>query len=254
MNLKRAFMILVIILAFAALAACVRSIPTEEVQEPTATVLVPVGTPSGATEIVNQLYLFATQTVAAQLGFTAPPPTVIPTKGPEMPATGEVASLPQDTSVPEAPTPGAEVVQPSPVPTEMPAAAPTEAPEPTREQVVVPTATPGKPQNYTLHTGEFPFCIARRFDVDPNQLLIINGMTVNSMYYAGMTLRIPQSGSFPGARALRKHPATYTVTSGDTMYSVACLFGDVDPEMIAYANGYKSADAKLKPGEEINIP
>ena len=50
-------------------------------------------------------------------------------------------------------------------------------------------------------------------------------------------MRIPQNGSgFPGDRTLRAHPTTYTVQSGDTIYSIACLFGDVDPEAIAFVN------------------
>ena len=71
---------------------------------------------------------------------------------------------------------------------------------------------------------------------------------------AGTTLRIPQTGFFPGARALRSHPTTYTVTSSnETFYSVACLFGDVDPAQIAQANGL-SLGSVLNLGQAINIP
>jgi hypothetical protein len=32
--------------------------------------------------------------------------------------------------------------------------------------IIVPTATPGRPATYSLKEGEFPYCIARRFNVD----------------------------------------------------------------------------------------
>jgi LysM repeat protein len=105
-----------------------------------------------------------------------------------------------------------------------------------------------------LHGGEFPYCIARRFNVNPSELLRINGLSTYSVYYSGMTLRIPQTGNgFPGQRALRPHPSTYAVRSGDTIYSVACIYGDVEPESIGLANGL-TPPYRLTPGQTINIP
>ena len=131
------------------------------------------------------------------------------------------------------------------VPTSIPAAAATSVPVGSR------------PASYTLQAGEFPYCIARRYNVDPDALLSASGLTsaqANSLS-AGTVLTIPQNaGGFPGDRALRAHPATYTVASGDeTVYSVACLFGDVDPNSIASANGI-SASAKLTLGQTLSIP
>ena len=54
-------------------------------------------------------------------------------------------------------------------------------------------------QAYTLQNGEFPYCIARRFNVDPDALLSASGLTSPDIYYAGLTLTIPQSGAFPGS-------------------------------------------------------
>jgi LysM repeat protein len=118
------------------------------------------------------------------------------------------------------------------------------------------TAVPAgsRPQTYTLQSGEFPYCIARRFNVDPNELLQINGLTEGVLYPPGTVLKIPQTGSFPGNRMLRTHPATYTVTSTDeTLYSIACLFGDVDPNAIASANNIP-VSTKLTVGQVLNIP
>lgn len=122
----------------------------------------------------------------------------------------------------------------------------------------VPTATPipsgSRPASYTLQQGEFPFCIARRFNVDPAELLRLSGLSEGVLYPAGTVLRIPQSGSFPGDRMLRNHPATYTVSqTGETVYSVACAFGDVDPALIASNNGI-SVGATLNVGQTLNIP
>lgn len=110
-----------------------------------------------------------------------------------------------------------------------------------------------RPATYTLQQGEFVFCLARRFDVDPDQILSLNGLSDGQLVYPGTVLRIPQSGSFPGSRALRNHPTTYTASAGDTIYSIACAFGDVDPSAIATANGI-SASTTLTAGQSLSIP
>jgi LysM repeat protein len=120
----------------------------------------------------------------------------------------------------------------------------------------LPTSAPvgSRPSTYTLQPGEFPYCIARRFDVDPDALLSLNGLSNGTIYRPNLSLRIPQSGSFPGTRALRNHPATYTVSSSsETIYGIACLFGDVDPATIAQANNL-AAGAALTSGQQLSIP
>ncbi len=121
-----------------------------------------------------------------------------------------------------------------------------------------PTTTPVpagvRPATYVLQSGEFPYCIARRFNVDPDALLSASGLTSPNVYYAGLKLTIPQSGAFPGSRALATHPTTYTVgSSSETVYSVACKFGDVDPAAIASANNI-SISAQLTAGQKLQIP
>ncbi len=138
---------------------------------------------------------------------------------------------------------------PTPAPTQQPAAAsqPTQAPKPA-------TVATSVPATYTLHQGEFPYCLARRFNINPDTLLAVNGLSRGQWVYPGTTLTIPRGAApFPYQRALRPHPTTYTVQSGDTFYSIACLFGDVWPEAIAAANGM-SVNAALTPGQTIHIP
>jgi LysM repeat protein len=122
----------------------------------------------------------------------------------------------------------------------------------------VPQVTAGpisKPATYALHQGEFPYCLARRFNVNPDELLALNGLSSGNGYYTpGTSISIPQSGgTFPGQRALKNHPAQYTVVFGDTIYSIACEFGDVDPMGIVRSNNL-SGTYNLTTGTTIQIP
>jgi LysM repeat protein len=144
-------------------------------------------------------------------------------------------------------TPGAATAVPV-----VPLATPTPMPANTAV-IVYPSPTPGHPASYTLHAGEFPYCIARRFDVDPGALMSLNGLSSGQILQPGVTLSIPTSGSFPGTRALQVHPVQYTVSVNDTFYSIACAFGDVDPAAIAAANGL-AITAPLTTGQALNIP
>lgn len=128
---------------------------------------------------------------------------------------------------------------------------------------IIPTITPGgptlapltRPQTYILQKDEFPYCIARRYNVDPQQLLQLSGLTSPDVYYEGLKLTIPQSGSWPGSAVLRNHPDTYTVTGNEdtTVYGVACKYGNVDPNAIASINGI-TATTKLTIGQKLQIP
>jgi LysM repeat protein len=117
------------------------------------------------------------------------------------------------------------------------------------------TSVPGvRPASYTLQAGEFVYCIARRFNVDPDQTLALNGLSDAQTIYPGLVLKIPQSGSFPGDRMLQNHPTTYTVvSSSENLSSIACKFGDVDPNSIAAANGL-TVGAALTAGQQLSIP
>jgi LysM repeat protein len=121
---------------------------------------------------------------------------------------------------------------------------------------ITPTLITNRPATYTLQPNEFVYCIARRFDVDPDEILALNGIFDSETIYPGMVLKIPQSGSFPGPRALRAHPTTYTVTGQqDTnIYGVACKFGDVDPARIVQVNPGLSLGSVLTIGQTVSIP
>ena len=134
---------------------------------------------------------------------------------------------------------------------------PTNTPDPTaqadetEETVVYDYAVP---DSYTLHSGEFIFCLARRFNIHPDDLKNYNGYESGDTQSPGDVIRIP-SGSRPwvGDRALQYHPSNYTVIYGDTLYSIACLYGDVDPRAIAAANDL-DIEQVLTPGTVLQIP
>ncbi len=134
---------------------------------------------------------------------------------------------------------------------EAPEAEPTSTPEPT-EVVPVPTVT--RPAEYTLREGEYAYCLARRFDLNPEDLLSINDLGPNELVEPGATLQIPQEGSWPGDdRSLLPHPTTHTVSSGETIYSIACDYGDVSPEAIIAVN-HLEEPYDLNPGQTLSIP
>lgn len=178
-------------------------------------------------------------------------PTAIPVTANPTPEAGVVA-IPTPTPL--------EAAFPPAAPTAMPAAPPVTptaivlgaAPTATAIVQASPIPTSG---SYTLKRGEFPWCIARRFNLHPVELLAANGLVRGQLFYAGLVLKLPSTGNpFPGPRALRPHPATFTIVEkGWTLRHVACYFGDLDPDALAAANGI-SPDEVLPPGRVVKIP
>jgi LysM repeat protein len=186
-------------------------------------------TPDSAMNTLEaELRVIGTQTAVAS-GGEEPVPTEAP------PADGTPTTS-TDATQPTSP----EATEPPPPPS------PTPAP--------VFTATPGIPQTYQLQKGEFPYCIARRFNVNQTELLNLNGLGAGAVVPVGYNLKIPQTGNpFFGQKALLNHPTNYTVVAGDTIYTIACKYGDVDPNAIAQANSLQ-APYNLSAGQVLHIP
>jgi LysM repeat protein len=148
-------------------------------------------------------------------------------------------------------TPGTIVVT-TPVPVTVIPGGLTATPQIT---VIVPTVSSSRPATYTLQQGEFVFCIARRYNLNPDDVLALNGLYDSQTIYPGLTLQIPQTGSFPGDRTLHSHPDTYTVSGNNdtSIYGVACYYGDVFPESIASANNLPLSTT-LTIGQRLTIP
>lgn len=244
MNLKKNGLKMAAILTLAAivLSACNQTVSTAPAATPT--LLTPSGQFIQTTPLNESMDMQGLQTLAAQ---TAQAQTMIASGG--TPATPQPVVV-TGTGV----TPQTGITPTNIVPGATTAVAATVAVVATTPSGPVPTSGP-KPASYTLQAGEFPYCIARRFNVNPDELLSLNGISDGGLYMPGLVLKIPQTGnSFPASRALQTHPATYTVVSGDeTLYSVACKYGDVDPAAIASMNGI-AVSTKLTVGQKLNIP
>lgn len=236
------------IIAAMFLSACTQSLSTPPAETPT---LVPTGlfvSPIASVENpMEMIEEFAKQTEAAQTAAAGGGTPAATTGTPQSGATeaGVVASA--------TPTVPATATTNAGTPTNAnPVAATTSAPP-----VGTPVPAGSRPATYILQKGEWPWCIARRFDVDPYALLQASGLTVaeGESLAAGTQLTIPQgAGSFPGSRVLKTHPVSYTVVSGDeTVGSIACGFGDVDPNAIISANNL-GASPRLTAGQVLQIP
>lgn len=226
MSKKVWFAILVAVALVLTLSACQKSASNAPVTTPTATGNLPFPTPLPDNALNN--VLAGTQTAVAM----TPPSAETPIAGASATATKAPAAtnpLPTATPVPVQPTA-------------------------TNTLVVVPTATPGHPATYTLQKGEFPFCIARRYNLSIASLLSLNGLTVDSKPAVGTVLKLPADTTWnTGSRSLIAHPATYTVKDGDTIYTIACAYGDADPNAIIVANNLTSPYT-LTAGQTLQIP
>lgn len=226
MSKKLLIVIVVGLIAVTLLAACERPASIAPAATPTGgDIPFPVQQPT------TSLGVLATQTAAAK----NPTATL---------AAGAVKS----TAIAPQPTTGGAVATQVPPP---PAA--TATPKP---QIIVPTATPGRPATYMIQQGDHYLCIARRYNLSPDEFLTLNNLSMNSQALVGASVKLPQGGSWPssfGARALKAHPNTYTVQSGDTVNKIACAYGDVDPNGIIAANTLVSPYT-LTAGQDLNIP
>lgn len=167
-------------------------------------------------------------------------------------ASGVPVAAPVETQTPDANNPLAPTVAPAGV--TVTSAAPVIAT--VTVAAPAPTLSVGKPASYTLQRGEFPYCIARRFNVSPTELLNLNGLSnaQANIYSPGLSLSIPQSGgAFPPPRALNAHPITYTLPKNMTVYAVACYFGDIDPATITNANSIPDPN-NIAAGTVLSIP
>jgi len=205
--------LLIAVLLMTILSACTRPASKAPVATATPTTELPFPMPGQPTVIKD----IAAGTMTAQAMLT-------PQVATQQPPTGEVV-----------------VASPTPVP-----------PTP----VIVYTATPGIPVTYTMQLGDTLYCLARRYNLDPNAIISANPSLNADSIRDGTTINLPQGPVWPeslGSRARNAHPGTYSVGSGQTIYHVACYYGDVSPEAIAQANGL-AAPYTLAADQSLNIP
>jgi LysM repeat protein len=229
-------------------------------QAPLATpTLIPTGlfaSPDANALSIETVVAFGQETASAQTAQAGTPSTPAT---PTLP-NGTVTTPQTQTGASLTPTVGFPVTvsATTPAPVTVIPGATTVTPNTPNVTVVVPTV--GRPATYTLQSGEWPFCVARRFNVSPDELMSINGLVDSQIVTPGLVLKIPQTGNpFPTTRAWHTHPATFVVgttadfTAYNTIFGVACYYGDVLPQAIAQANNL-SLSATLTSGQQLTIP
>ena len=226
--MKRTLIVICVCIVALLIAGCERSASTAE---PTPEATLPLAHPT-ATSNPAQILIAQTQTQQAGAHPTVEPTVVVASATPtaEPVASGTVEGTPADSG--NTPQPGQDTAVPS--------------------GPAIPTLT--RPTSYTLKEGENPYCIARRYNMDIGELLSLNSLTTDAAPAAGTVLSIPSGHRWSsGARWLIPHPTQYAVRAGDTIYSVACLFGDVSPEALIVVNKL-TEPYTLTAGQIIEIP
>ena len=105
---------------------------------------------------------------------------------------------------------------------------------------------------YTVKSGDTLSGIATRHGVTVNQLKQWNGLTSNNIR-VGQKLKLNSSSSASSASASSSGDySTYTVKSGDSLYSIAKNYSGVSAQDIMNFNGLSSS--KIQPGMKIKIP
>lgn len=200
---------------------------------------------------LNALELAGTQTAVAKGTTSASMPTLAVTGTPGT-KTAASADFPTPTGITGGSTTVAQAQGSGTATSAVQAQNPTEVPTSAAAATSAPASNPG---TYVLQEGDYPYCLARRFDVNPIDLLEMNGISESqTQFKAGTVIQIPQNGNtFPGLRSINPHPDRWTVDPGDTIYSIACWYGDVNPLSIAAVNGL-TGDYALTVGSVLQIP
>ncbi|MFC7322607.1 LysM peptidoglycan-binding domain-containing protein [Halobacillus campisalis] len=107
------------------------------------------------------------------------------------------------------------------------------------------TAPPNSPATYTVKSGDTLYSIARKYNTTVSEITSVNQIRNAALIQVGQVLTIPNgSTSEPAAQ-------TYTVKTGDTLYSIALRFGTT-VQKIASANNI-SNPSFIRPGMKLSI-
>ena len=105
---------------------------------------------------------------------------------------------------------------------------------------------------YTVKSGDTLSGIATRHGVTVNQLKQWNGLTSNNIK-VGQKLKLNSSSASAASSATSSGDyTTYTVKSGDSLYSIAKNYSGVSAQDIMNFNGMSNSN--IKPGMKIKIP
>ena len=162
---------------------------------------------------------------------------------------------------------GSSIQLPSPLPSSTPTpelatATPTltstpEGPSPTGGgPSSTPTATLPASQSgqYTVQPGEWVYSIAKKFAVDPDELIRLNNLQHPYVLQPGqvLTIPVPATPSSDPTLTPLAGGTTYVVQPGEWVYSIARKFG-VDPLRLIELNNL-AYPYVIYPGQILNIP
>jgi membrane-bound lytic murein transglycosylase D len=118
-------------------------------------------------------------------------------------------------------------------------------------RVVVSSA---QPPSYRVRPGDNPWSIARRFNLELDELLAWNGFSPEVVLSVGQTiaLREPKASGGQATRSAARVGKTYEVRHGDNLWQIARKY-DASVEEIRRLNGF-GTDHDLKPGDRVLLP
>jgi murein DD-endopeptidase MepM/ murein hydrolase activator NlpD len=107
---------------------------------------------------------------------------------------------------------------------------------------------------YVVEKGETIYSIARTFNIDPGDLMLLNNISDASRLQAGKRLRIPLNpiGFSENSREPRTAYREHLVVRNETLYSIARA-NATTVQALREANGFSQSHV-LKEGERIRVP
>ena len=115
-------------------------------------------------------------------------------------------------------------------------------------------------EQYTVQAGDTLYGISRKSGVSVNQLLSLNGLSLNSVIRPGQSLSLGNNAkqttntvvSTPvSTTSVAKANGTYTVKAGDTLYGISRKFGMSLSQLIS-SNGI-STSSIIRPGQTLRV-
>ncbi|MEM7018894.1 MAG: LysM peptidoglycan-binding domain-containing protein, partial [Pseudomonadota bacterium] len=104
---------------------------------------------------------------------------------------------------------------------------------------------------HTVQRGDTLYSISRRFGVTVSDLARLNNLRKPYLLKVGQVLRVASSNVTISSVASPAGAIPYQVKSGDTMYSIASMFGTTREQLGAW-NGIPSPYT-VQPGQWLNI-
>ena len=134
---------------------------------------------------------------------------------------------------------------------------PPTPPEATQTPVIVvnsPTPGAAQTQTYVVQPGEWVYSIARKFEIDPNDIIALNNLQYPFDLEVGQEITLPaarSSSNGPNATVVAGG-TEYIVRAGDSVYSIAQAHG-VDYDSIIGVNNLVFP-YNIYPGDRLIIP